>query len=363
MRTADLILRIAASAQLLLLALLLLKEFWRTAVGMLGALFAFGVASYLICPLLARDWRIGAWENLFLFGCFGVAVFFWLFSRALFDDRFRLNPAHALAVAAVVGIGFWRHHAPWFPLGTAAAADFRGLQPWLAALPQFLSLSFVVLALAQAQLGRGPDLVAARRRIRDALVVLVGAYMVIVVATEILLMGKARVPMLELINVAVICLLVQGFLLALVRLRPGVLAGPRMAAANATAPDPAERQLRDALMHRFEVEKGYRDEGLDIATLARQLQAPEYRLRRLINGGLGYRNFNEFLNAYRVGEARERLRDPELARLPGLTIAMDLGYRSLGPFNRAFKEITGMTPSAYRHAGLSVSGGGGANPA
>jgi len=31
-----------------------------------------------------------------------------------------------------------------------------------------------------------------------------------------------------------------------------------------------------------------------------------------------------------------------------LTIALDLGYGSLGPFNRAFKEMTGMTPTAYR---------------
>jgi len=31
-----------------------------------------------------------------------------------------------------------------------------------------------------------------------------------------------------------------------------------------------------------------------------------------------------------------------------LTIAMDLGYGSLGPFNRAFKTITGLTPSEFR---------------
>ena len=37
-----------------------------------------------------------------------------------------------------------------------------------------------------------------------------------------------------------------------------------------------------------------------------------------------------------------------------LTIALDLGYGSLGPFNRAFKEISGMTPTAWREAKITA---------
>jgi AraC-like DNA-binding protein len=68
----------------------------------------------------------------------------------------------------------------------------------------------------------------------------------------------------------------------------------------------------------------------------------------LVNRHLGYRNFSAFLNGYRIGEAKNRLADPELARTPVLTIALDLGYGSLGPFNRAFKATTEMTPTEYR---------------
>jgi AraC-like DNA-binding protein len=74
----------------------------------------------------------------------------------------------------------------------------------------------------------------------------------------------------------------------------------------------------------------------------------EYRLRRVINRQLGHRNFNDFLNAWRLREAAERLRDPAQARLPILTIALDLGYGSIGTFNRAFKATMGVTPSEFR---------------
>ena len=96
------------------------------------------------------------------------------------------------------------------------------------------------------------------------------------------------------------------------------------------------------------VERAYRQDGLTIGALAQQLELPEYRLRRLINQALGYRNFNSFLNHFRIAEARAALVDPTQATVPILTIALDAGFSSLGPFNRAFKAETGVTPSEFR---------------
>ncbi|MFI4995652.1 MAG: helix-turn-helix domain-containing protein [Hyphomicrobiales bacterium] len=45
------------------------------------------------------------------------------------------------------------------------------------------------------------------------------------------------------------------------------------------------------------------------------------------------------------------LADPGQASVPILTIALDAGFSSIGPFNRAFKARTGQTPSEYRRAG------------
>jgi AraC-like DNA-binding protein len=75
-------------------------------------------------------------------------------------------------------------------------------------------------------------------------------------------------------------------------------------------------------------------------------------LRRLINGQLGHRNFSAFVNGYRLSEVVAALADPSQAEVPILTIALDAGFGSIGPFNRAFKAHTGLTPTEYRRAHL-----------
>ena len=102
-------------------------------------------------------------------------------------------------------------------------------------------------------------------------------------------------------------------------------------------------------------DKIYLENGLTIRGLAEKLKAPEHRLRHVINKGLGYRNFAGFLNHYRIGAIKEAFDAPDNANLPILTLAMDHGYNSLAPFNRAFREAEGMTPSEYRQSLLRAS--------
>lgn len=83
---------------------------------------------------------------------------------------------------------------------------------------------------------------------------------------------------------------------------------------------------------------------LTLGVLARRVEIPEHRLRRLINRGLGYRNFAAFLNDHRIAEAKRRLADPDSMREQVSSIAFGLGYSSLAPFNRAFRDLTGLTP-------------------
>lgn len=101
------------------------------------------------------------------------------------------------------------------------------------------------------------------------------------------------------------------------------------------------------------VERIYRQEGLSIGALAARLDLLEYRLRQVINEGLGYRNFNAFLNRYRLDDAKAGLSDPSQRDVQVLTIAMDAGFQSIGPFNRAFKADTGMTPTEFRRHALA----------
>ena len=106
-------------------------------------------------------------------------------------------------------------------------------------------------------------------------------------------------------------------------------------------------------------ERLYARPALALPELATLLGTQEHILRRVINQGLGFRNFNDFLHRYRLAEVASRLRDPREARTPVLTIALEAGYGSIGPFNRAFRDRFGMTPSEYRRApspdGLPVS--------
>src|SRR6202000_300593 len=76
--------------------------------------------------------------------------------------------------------------------------------------------------------------------------------------------------------------------------------------ARAVVPEPGDRShaVDDGLLLRLErlmtVERAYRREGLTIGSLSAELGVPEYRLRQLINEGLGHRNFSSFVNGYRL---------------------------------------------------------------
>ena len=98
----------------------------------------------------------------------------------------------------------------------------------------------------------------------------------------------------------------------------------------------------------MEHDKVFREADLSIASLAAKLGSPDHRLRRLINRQLGHRNFSTFVNGYRLADAEAALADPAQAEVPILTIALDAGFGSIGPFNRAFKAQTGVTPTEYR---------------
>lgn len=70
----------------------------------------------------------------------------------------------------------------------------------------------------------------------------------------------------------------------------------------------------------------------------------------LSNGALGHRNFAQFVNGYRLAEVRSALADPAQREVPIITIALDAGFGSLGPFNRAFRDVEGVTPREWRVA-------------
>lgn len=106
-----------------------------------------------------------------------------------------------------------------------------------------------------------------------------------------------------------------------------------------------EVRLMEKINTAMGARKLYQQNGFTIAQLGQELSASEQRLRTTINSTMGFRNFNQFLNHYRIGEAARLLAETDE---PIASIAMDVGYNSLSAFNKAFKEIHHMTPREFR---------------
>ncbi len=101
------------------------------------------------------------------------------------------------------------------------------------------------------------------------------------------------------------------------------------------------------LLHLLEEDKLFLDPDLTLNKLSLKLRIHYNQLSRIINERFGL-SYNDFINRYRVEEAKKRLAAPEEKERTILDIAYSTGFYSKSVFNAAFKKFTGMTPSEYR---------------
>ena len=327
-------------SQVLLSGLLLCQQRpWRTRESLFAVLL-LAVAAYLVIPLTrgsAWGWLPGSLQTL-------VPCMFWLFSASIFDDHFRLRGWQILLVVATV----------FPPLVGRVLRQFAdiGLDWLLFTLPQ--ALEFVLLGLTLWVVSRywKVDLVESRRRLRLWFVGLNGVYIFALIFSSVVLFSDERwYSSWQYLPVGGILLAMNALLLRYKREVFFSVASPDKPGPPPEAPPvaaAADERITRSLEELMEERHAYREMGLTIGQLAERLEVPQYRLRQMINAGLGYRNFSDFLNHYRVGEAAARLADPSEAGLPVLTIAMDAGFRSLSSFNKAFKDKVGVTPTGFR---------------
>ena len=112
-------------------------------------------------------------------------------------------------------------------------------------------------------------------------------------------------------------------------------------------PERSQKYLRK-LLGFMAAEKRYLNGDLTIQKLADELGIPAHYLSQTINEQLS-QSFSEFLNSYRIEEAKRRLRDPAFKHLSILGIAEDVGFNSKSSFNAVFKKHTNLTPSEFRN--------------
>jgi AraC-like DNA-binding protein len=264
----------------------------------------------------------------------------WIFARRLFER----DPPRALLTAFVV-----IYSVSWF------IAHF---------LPPIWEVGFYIIHITSLMLiadliyvalsDRKDDLVEKRRTIRIYLPLLIGLQAGGILLFELVNQPGYDSPIIQAINGAMIFALVVFGGLALLTVDEQLMIRATDADSRTDSTPrftPAQQVLHERLIAVMD-DGGYRAAGLTIAALADQMNTPEHRLRALINQQLGHRNFSAFLNTYRIAEAKAKLSDRDQVNLPILTIAMDLGYGSLAPFNRAFRAETGMAPSEFRRQAI-----------
>jgi AraC-like DNA-binding protein len=343
---ADIALRAASIALLLVLAASLLRDVRQNAAGRLAALFALGSAAHAATMAIGAAPAVSAWHAPVIALSTGNVVVFWLFTRALFDDDFRLRPWHGLVWLAVAA----------FSLVNCLWVAPSGHTRLSIVSVNLLALGFIGLAIAWMMTSWSSDLVESRRRVRVFIVSAAALYGGVNALAQMLALQGDAAEIATIANAAMLALIVAAISVAMMRLGPADLfPAPSAAPAPIASEAAADQKLVDALMRLMADERIYRHDNVTIGALATRLAIPEYRLRRLINQRLGYRNFNVFLNEHRIAEAKAALADPAQAEVPVITIAMDAGFQSLGPFNRAFKADTGVTPTEYRRIKASAA--------
>jgi AraC-like DNA-binding protein len=116
---------------------------------------------------------------------------------------------------------------------------------------------------------------------------------------------------------------------------------------NSNLSDDQAQDILKKLIHLLEKKKTYLDCDLSLASLAGQLNVNSAYLSQVINEIFG-KNFNDFINCFRIEEVKEMFADKENDRHSILDIALHCGFDSKTAFNRTFKRHMEMTPKQYR---------------
>lgn len=116
---------------------------------------------------------------------------------------------------------------------------------------------------------------------------------------------------------------------------------------NSSLTPSASQSLLQKLLAFMETEEPFLDPDLRLAGLAEQLSSTTHHLSQVINEQLN-KSFSDFINAYRVEAAQKMLADQKNKEVYIINIAYASGFNNKTSFNKAFKEMTGCSPSEYR---------------
>lgn len=320
------------------------------------------LAAHMLLNLLSPHVPAGSLGPLMLGAGLLYGPLILLYLNSLVFRGYRWRALHWLHLLPAVLLGSWVAMRP-MPALLAAGATFASLGIYLSLSIRLLHRFRRVLADTQSALGlMAMDWAWTLLRLS-------GLILLVNMASVALQSGLGRGALAQVSEIAlflVLLLLASSFILKGL-LQPELFAGiteedqriseQRMRGTGAGELSQARQSdIQQALLAYMQSHKPYLNPLLSLATLGRQLgETPRY-VSQVINARL-HMNFSDFINGYRIEEAKQRLADPSSERTV-LDILQDCGFSTKSNFNRAFRQHVGTTPSAFRKRALDAAAAG-----
>lgn len=256
----ELAFRSAAVALLLVLAASLLSDFRNVLAARLGAAFALGSAAHAASYSVGVSSLVPARHAPLIALSTGNIVVFWLFTRALFDDEFRLRWWRGSIWALVTALSFVG--CLWIAPG--------GNVRFSVTMVNLIVLGFIALAVVQTIASWSADLVERRRRVRVFIVCAAALYGGLNAVLQIFVAGSDAGDFANTINAGVLACIVAAIAYAMLRVDGTDLfpvaaeTAPAIVFSQPAADDTADQKLIDALMRLTADERIYRHENITI---------------------------------------------------------------------------------------------------
>ena len=327
MELLNIALRLFTVSQLLLLGLLIAQSKNPLRVRFLTTMLVFGVISYLILGSVRHNPELLQHFYYLWYPANITPSLLLLLVWFIFEEKCSV-PLWLLSVVV-----FGLLSSLWFYLHGIA---FSSAPMWLQVSKVLISIGAVIVVWS----GKDNDLIEVRCKVRNVSVLGIGLIMAVIFLTKVVtnFNNPPLIDSIEAFTLFVFAFLCNYFL---IKLHPHF----QLISERPLIKEDSKDKLIIELLERMVSERLYTDHDLRVGSLAKMLNIPEYKLRNKINQQLGYRNFNQFVNHYRIEEAGKKLLQEK--RLPVLSIALDVGFRSISSFNTAFQAKFGVYPTQY----------------
>ena len=107
------------------------------------------------------------------------------------------------------------------------------------------------------------------------------------------------------------------------------------------------------ILNYMEEKKPYLDHEIKQSDIAKSLDISVHLFSEILNVCF-HKNFNNFMNLYRIDRAKQLIKDPNFKHYKILAIGYEAGFPSKTSFNRVFKNLVGLTPTEYQKEYLAT---------